>query len=139
MKSRFFFLITIYSICFVSCKSATSKKDDVANCNQKCTLFFRAPQEEITLSVYKSVDNTYNYYYIHDELKVTPNGVPVTQRTITQTILTHPHYPSMQCISDALDNWKIKHVALQLTLEQLRVLNVPINRKGHKASAKGAG
>ena len=53
-------------------------------------------------------------------------GIKMTYNTIAQTILTHPAYPSMQCISDALDGWKIKNVVMELTTEQLRALNVPV-------------
>jgi hypothetical protein len=32
----------------------------------------------------------------------------------------------MQCISDALDEWKVKNVVLNLTMEKLRALDVLI-------------
>ena len=53
-------------------------------------------------------------------------GVSVTYRSIEQEINTNPAYPSMQCISDALDGWKVKNVALNLTFDKLRVLDVPV-------------
>ena len=53
-------------------------------------------------------------------------AVSVTRRTIEQTVLMHPDYPSMRCISDALDVWKVKHVVARLTPEKLRNLNVPV-------------
>jgi len=49
---------------------------------------------------------------------LTAYNVSVTKQTIEHTIPTHPGYPSMQCISDALDSWKIKHVAVKLSLEK---------------------
>jgi ABC-type bacteriocin/lantibiotic exporter with double-glycine peptidase domain len=52
--------------------------------------------------------------------------VLVTYHTIEQTILTHPEYPSMQCISDALDRWNVQHVVMKLTFDKLRALNVPV-------------
>ncbi len=52
--------------------------------------------------------------------------VPVSFRTIERVILTHPGYPSMQCISDTLDSWKVKHVVMKLSLEKLRALDVPV-------------
>ena len=52
-------------------------------------------------------------------------GVPITEHTIKETILTHPEFPSLQCISDALDSWKVKHVVIKLSLEKLRALDVP--------------
>ena len=51
--------------------------------------------------------------------------VSITRHTIENTILTHPEYPSMQCISDALDSWKVKHAVAKLSLEKLRTLDVP--------------
>jgi len=51
--------------------------------------------------------------------------VQITQYTIKKNILTHPEFPSMQCISDTLDNWKIKNIVVSLSLEKLRVLDVP--------------
>ena len=53
-------------------------------------------------------------------------GVSITQHTIEQTILTHPEFPSMQSVSDALDGWKVKHIVLKISLEKLRVLNIPV-------------
>jgi len=53
-------------------------------------------------------------------------GIQVSHQSIEQTILTHPAYPSMQCISDALDGWQVKHVVLNLTMEKLRALEVPV-------------
>ena len=53
-------------------------------------------------------------------------GISITQHTITQTVLAHPDYPSIRCISDALDRWKVKHVVLKLSLERLRALDIPV-------------
>ena len=53
-------------------------------------------------------------------------SVLITYTTIEQEIKTHPDYPSMQTISDALNSWKIKHVIIKLTLEKLRMLDVPV-------------
>lgn len=53
-------------------------------------------------------------------------NVSITKHTIEKTIGTHPEYPTMQSISDALDSWKIKHVVLKLSLEKLRTLDVPV-------------
>ena len=51
--------------------------------------------------------------------------IPLTYHTIDQTIQTHPEYPSILCISDVLDSWKIKHAVLRLSLEKLQVLDIP--------------
>ena len=50
----------------------------------------------------------------------------VTQSTIEHTILTHPNYPSMRCISDALDSWTVKHAVLKLSFDKLRTLDIPV-------------
>ncbi len=53
-------------------------------------------------------------------------NIPISYCSIEQTILTHPEYPAMQCISDALDNWKMKHAVMKLSLKKLRSLDVPV-------------
>ena len=53
-------------------------------------------------------------------------GVKVTYQTIDQTLNTHPEYPSMQSVSDALDSLKVKHVAFRPSLEKLQALDVPV-------------
>lgn len=45
---------------------------------------------------------------------------------IRETLLTHQSYPTLSCISDALDYWQIKHSIARLTLEQLYGVNLPI-------------
>jgi len=52
--------------------------------------------------------------------------IPITYNTIEQTINTHPEFPFMQSISDALDGWKIKHVVMKLTIEKLYALDIPV-------------
>lgn len=52
--------------------------------------------------------------------------IPITHHTIEQTILTHPEYPSMQCVSDALDRWRVKHIVMKITLDKLKELDVPV-------------
>lgn len=39
-------------------------------------------------------------------------NIPVSYHTIENVITTHPEYPSIQCISDAFDKWRIKHFAI---------------------------
>ena len=53
-------------------------------------------------------------------------NISVSHHSIELTILTHPDYPSMRCISDAFDSWKVKHVVARLSLEKLRALDVPV-------------
>ena len=52
--------------------------------------------------------------------------ISITYSSIEHEVSRHPEYPSMQSISDALDGWKIKHVVLQLTVEKLIALEVPV-------------
>jgi uncharacterized membrane protein len=52
--------------------------------------------------------------------------VRVTGQTIYETLLSHPDYPSMLALSDALTEWRVDNTALQLnTAEQLRELPMP--------------
>ena len=73
MKDNIFLVAAIYLIGFVSCQPVSSKKEDTTYNIPKATLLFKAPLAEINVSVSKSIDNTSNYYYIHDDFKVTPN------------------------------------------------------------------
>jgi hypothetical protein len=57
-------------------------------------------------------------------------GISITYPTIERVVNSHPAYPSMQCVSDAFDSWKVKHVALKLSTEELRALNIPVNTAG---------
>jgi len=53
-------------------------------------------------------------------------NIPITRRSIELEVNTNPEYPSMQCIFDALNRWKVKHTVMQLTLEKLIALDVPV-------------
>lgn len=53
-------------------------------------------------------------------------SIPVTRHTIENEINTHPDSQSMQCISDALEVWKVKHLVMNLTLENLLELDLPV-------------
>ena len=53
-------------------------------------------------------------------------GISITQRTIERDIAMHPCYPSVRCISDAFDEWKIKHIVVKISLEKLRALVIPV-------------
>lgn len=52
-------------------------------------------------------------------------NVKVSDNTIRNVILTHPNYPTLSCISDAFDYWKIKHSIAKLYLYQLSGLELP--------------
>ena len=53
-------------------------------------------------------------------------NIPVSHHSIEQTMLAHPDYPSMRSISDAFDSWKVKHVVARLSIEKLRILDIPV-------------
>ena len=53
-------------------------------------------------------------------------GVLINYQTVEKAFLFHPEYPSIKCISDVLDSWKVKHVVVKLTMEKLRALDVPV-------------
>ena len=53
-------------------------------------------------------------------------GVSITYSSIEQEVSLHPEYPSMKCISDILDKWNVNNVVMNLTLDKLRALNVPV-------------
>ena len=46
---------------------------------------------------------------------LTAYGVSITYSSIEQVVSLHPEYPSMQCISDAMDGWNIKNVVMIIT------------------------
>ena len=55
-------------------------------------------------------------------------GIPISYQSIERTFFTHPDYPSMQSVSDALDSWKVKHVVVRLSLDKLRALDAHLKR-----------
>ncbi len=57
-------------------------------------------------------------------LKVYDISIPT--QSIAKTVLTHPDYPSVLCISDSLDRWRVKHVVFKPSLKKLYKLNIPV-------------
>jgi len=55
----------------ISCKSGESKESEPPV--GKATLVFQAPKEDITVHIYKPIDDTYNYAYITEKLDIKPN------------------------------------------------------------------
>ncbi len=51
--------------------------------------------------------------------------VKVTSRTIEKTILRHPYYPGILALSDALSDWKVKNITLQIDESKLSLLPTP--------------
>ncbi|PLK46122.1 vitamin K epoxide reductase family protein [Emticicia sp. TH156] len=52
-------------------------------------------------------------------------GAKVTAETVEETLKNHPDYPSLLATSDALNEWHIENVALQIKPEQIAALPVP--------------
>ena len=59
-------------------------------------------------------------------------SVPITYNTLEQEINSNPAYPSIRCISDVLDTWKVKHVVMNLTIE---IFTQFTNSYGHSMSS----
>ena len=55
----------------LSCKSKNSTETEKTA--GKATLVFRATQEEMTVHIYKPIDDMYNYAYLTDKLDIKPN------------------------------------------------------------------
>jgi thiol-disulfide isomerase/thioredoxin len=55
----------------MSCKSGSAS--DMETTTGKATLVFRASQNEMTVHIYKPIDDTYNYDYITDKIDIKPN------------------------------------------------------------------
>ncbi|MGM9774174.1 MAG: vitamin K epoxide reductase family protein [Candidatus Egerieousia sp.] len=53
-------------------------------------------------------------------------NIKATKRGIQNTILQNPSYPTLSCVSDALDLWKVKYIIAKLTLEKLSELGIPV-------------
>ena len=51
--------------------------------------------------------------------------VKVTNSSVNTTVLSHPDYPSLQCISDSLTQWNVENVALTLDKEKLEQYPLP--------------
>lgn len=51
--------------------------------------------------------------------------VKVTSKTIEKTILRHPHYPGILALSDALTDWNVKNITLQIDVSKLSLLPTP--------------
>ncbi|MBL7909887.1 MAG: thioredoxin domain-containing protein [Bacteroidia bacterium] len=51
--------------------------------------------------------------------------IPITKKTVNETLQSHPFFPSLYSISDSFDKWKIKNVAYELNEDQLDELKTP--------------
>ncbi|WP_163324811.1 vitamin K epoxide reductase family protein [Draconibacterium mangrovi] len=51
--------------------------------------------------------------------------IKVTNTSVKEFLLAHPHYPSLKSVCDALKKWKVDHYALNLELDEIRALEMP--------------
>ena len=51
--------------------------------------------------------------------------IKVTNTTIKEFLLAHPHYPSLKSVCDALKKWRIEHYPLNLEIEEIKELEMP--------------
>ena len=51
--------------------------------------------------------------------------INVTQKTIEETVLSHPDYPSMLVVSDCLREWKVENAALRLSPDVIAEIPTP--------------
>lgn len=52
-------------------------------------------------------------------------SVPVTDATIRDSLLSHPYYPSLLCVSDSLEQWGLDTMALDISPSGLSQLPCP--------------
>ena len=71
MKIKYFIAISLLLFCVISCKSGDFKNVDPVT--GKATLVFRASQEEMSVYIYKPIDDMYNYHYITEKFDIKPN------------------------------------------------------------------
>ena len=53
-------------------------------------------------------------------------NLPISDKTIKETLMVHALYPTLSSISDAFDLWKIDHLIAKVTLDQINDLGVPV-------------
>lgn len=53
-------------------------------------------------------------------------NLPISNETIKETLMVHPLYPTLSCVSDAFDLWRIDHLIAKLSIDQINNLGVPI-------------
>jgi len=67
VKNNHFIVAILLLFCIVSCKSTSTKDSGVS---QKSTLIFKAMQEDVSVNIYKPIDDTYNSSHISDKLNI---------------------------------------------------------------------
>jgi len=51
--------------------------------------------------------------------------IKVTNTSVKEFLLAHPHYPSLKSVCDALGKWEVEHYPLNLGLEEIKALEMP--------------
>ena len=51
--------------------------------------------------------------------------IKVTNTTVKEYLLAHPHYPSLKSVCDALKKWEVEHFPLNLELNEIKALKLP--------------
>lgn len=51
--------------------------------------------------------------------------IKVTNTSVKEFLLAHPHYPSLKSLCDALGKWKVEHYPLNLELIEIKALEMP--------------
>jgi uncharacterized membrane protein len=52
-------------------------------------------------------------------------GFKVPYKAIADFLLSHPHYPTLKSVCDALNKWKIEHYPLKLEPDEIKALELP--------------
>ena len=58
--------------------------------------------------------------------------IPVTLRSVRKRVESHPDHPSIKCITDTFDHYKIKNYPLRITQEELDQLDAPFIAHTHQ-------
>ena len=51
--------------------------------------------------------------------------LPISQHTITEGLLSHPHYPTLKSVCDLFDDWKIDHYPMRMDKDELKQAETP--------------
>lgn len=62
--------------------------------------------------------------------------VKVNDVTVNETLQSHPDWPSLLCIKDALDKWKVPNIALKIDPHELDTLPTPFIISGKSVDSR---
>lgn len=51
--------------------------------------------------------------------------IKVTETSVKEILLAHPHYPSLKSVCDALKKWNVDYYPLNLEMEEIKALEMP--------------